>query len=195
MEYVSIDIENVIYRSKGRPIRFPCAYALVKYQAGKITATCSGLIQPPENKYDEHTVQYHHIRPAMTEGISLFPESWTLIKAFVGEFPLIAHFFAFAERSILTDAITYYGLDFPNWRQCACTGEMAIKWEDSRFSKSLQCLAGKHGIPLNHHDPVSDARACLDLALIYRDLIGELAFLSCFKPFEQYEYSEVVSQQ
>lgn len=190
MDCVALDLENIIYSCNNRTYRIPCAYAMVKYQAKQITSTCFGLIQPPENFYDEHTIQYHHINPSMTKDIPFFPDSWNLIKCFVGDLPVIAHFFGFSERNILTDAIQFYQLDLPNWLRCGCTGEMAMKLEEPQQSKGLCNLAKKYKIQLNHHNALSDAEACLQLARRYRSQLEKKDWDDFFKPFQQYEHTK-----
>ncbi|MDO4587264.1 MAG: exonuclease domain-containing protein [Planctomycetia bacterium] len=193
MDCVALDLENIIYSNNNQTYRIPCAYAMVKYQANQRTSTCFGLIQPPENYYDEHTIQYHHINPSMTKDIPFFPDCWDLIKYFVGDLPVIAHFFGFSERNILTDATQFYHLDLPNWLQCGCTGEMAMKLEDENQSKGLFSLAKKYNLPLNHHNALSDAEACLQLALRYQTQFNAKEWAKFFKPFQEYAYTELPS--
>jgi DNA polymerase-3 subunit epsilon len=52
--------------------------------------------------------------------------------------------------------LEYYGLPEPAYER-RCTYQL--------YRKALNVLCAEHGISLNHHDALSDARACAELYL------------------------------
>jgi len=59
---------------------------------------------------------------------------------------------------VLAKTLEYYGMQAPEYEK-HCTYRL--------FGQNLAALCEYYGIELNHHDALSDARACAELYLMY----------------------------
>jgi DNA polymerase-3 subunit epsilon len=111
-------------------------------------------------------IAIHGIRPARTAGAPNFGELWPeLASRLEGQF-VVAHNAAF-DRSVLWRSAEHYGLDaeaqVPRKRWfCTMLHYRAMGYSPAR----LDCCCERHGIGLDHHEALSDARACARLALL-----------------------------
>ncbi len=164
MDFVAIDIENVLIRCRGSSSkRMPCSIGAVKVVDGKITDEYYTLIQPPNNAYDNFTPKIHHITPSMTKDALPFNEILGTLCQFIGDYPVFCHSAKTAEIPILTDALEYYGLQTPDW-SFYCTKEIAKRVGFSRVR--LVDIAKYFHMQFNdHHNALEDARICSKVAL------------------------------
>lgn len=144
-----------------------CAVGIVTVEDGIITEEYHTLIQPPENEYWYRNIMVHGIKPADTLKVptfdALFPE---IQKRLFGK-KIVAHNESF-DRSVLTKTMAYYGLYYDEL-------EIANRWECTvkiyrakGYPKAnLQYCCDRNNIQLNHHEALSDARACAKLYLLH----------------------------
>ena len=143
-----------------------CAVGIITVENGKIVDEYYTLIKPPQNEYDWHCIRVHGITPEQTENAPTFAEVYPEIKKRLQGKTVVAHNEAF-DRSVLQQTMEYYGLDYaelelPNRWQCT----MKICRASSKYpSGSLYECCKVDNIPLNHHEALSDARACAMLYL------------------------------
>jgi len=143
-----------------------CAVGIVTVENSEITEEYYTLIQPPNNEYWYRNVMVHGIKPAETLEVptfdTLFPE---IQKRLFGR-TIVAHNEAF-DRNVLAKTMHYYGLYYDEL-------ELADRWECTcRIYRAkgyrpanLKACSQRHGIELNHHEALSDARACAKLYLL-----------------------------
>ena len=188
--FVSIDFETATSERNSA-----CAVGVVLFEQGSPTDTLSLLIRPPGNRYDGFNTMIHGIGPSDTRRSPGFPEVWEQVAQMLDGRLVIAHNTAF-DLSVLRRSAEHHGYK-PDPFPFACTYRTARSAMPDATSWSLDVLADDFGIPLSHHDPLSDALAAglLWLALPERfgtthsDLLASFGYrlgychLDGYKPF------------
>ena len=161
MTYTAIDFETA------SPERFACSVAIVSVRDGLFVDSYYTLICPPDNIILPNFTAIHGITPEDTQNAPEFPEIFDEIKSRLAGKVVVAHNESF-DRGVLRKHAEFYGMDTTGlnlnepWQ---CTLKLYRK---KGFNPcTLDALAEKHGIPLKHHDALSDARACAELYGIY----------------------------
>jgi DNA polymerase-3 subunit epsilon len=160
MTFTAIDFET----ATGHP-ESACAVGMVLVEDGIIIEEYYSLIQPPNNEYWYRNIMVHGIKPVQTLEVktfdSLFPE---ISKRLFGR-KIVAHNEAF-DRNVLTKTMKYYGLYYDEleiadrW-ECTCK----IYRQKGYKPANLKYCSERNNIVLNHHEALSDARACAQLYL------------------------------
>ncbi len=147
-----------------------CAVGMVRVRAGEIVETFYSLIKPPAGMEiwpsftAIHGITMHDVR-----GAPAFNELWPKINDFFQGDLLVAHNAAF-DRGVLKGCLEYYGIE-----QAVPRFECTVVYSRRAWKKELQSmrlincklntLSNFLGIELNHHDALSDARACAKIFL------------------------------
>ncbi|MEA3318300.1 MAG: 3'-5' exonuclease [Bacteroidota bacterium] len=154
MTFTAIDFET----AKGNR-NSACAVGIITVENGKTIEEYNVLIQPPENDYFWKNIEIHGISPEDTANAPNFKEIYPEIKKRLQGKTLVAHNEIF-DRSVLQKTMAYYDLDYSELN-------LAEPWECtfSMYGRALDVCCEKHNIELNHHDALSDARACAELYL------------------------------
>ena len=134
---------------------------------GKVVAERGWLIRPPANSYDDFNIWIHGIRPSDTEHSPGFDQVWPEVAALIGSRLLVAHNASF-DMSVLRRSAAYWEYEPPPVA-FLCTYRLSKSTWPNRWSYRLDDLAEVFGIPLDHHDYVSDARAAALIALYLCD--------------------------
>ena len=188
--FVAIDFETATSERNSA-----CAVGAVVFEQGSPTERLSLLIRPPGNRYDGFNMLIHGIGPSDTRRSPGFPEVWEQVAEMLDGRLVIAHNTAF-DLSVLRRSAEHHGYE-PDPFPFACTYRIARSAMPDKASWSLDVLADDFGIPLSHHDPLSDALAAglLWLALprqfgtTHSDLLASLGYrlgychLDSYKPF------------
>jgi DNA polymerase-3 subunit epsilon len=161
MTFTAIDFETATgYRNSA------CAVGIVTVEEGIVTEAWHTLIQPPDNIYWGQNIQVHRITPEQTmqapDFFEIFPEIEKRIKGRT----LVAHNESF-DRSVLKNTMGYYALPYEEL-------DLADKWECTMkiyrakgFKPAkLDACCARMGVELNHHEALSDAKACAQLYLM-----------------------------
>lgn len=170
---VSIDFETAhgfkdIYHGEGAAM---CAMGVAIYDRLKDQTTSDYFeIKPDPFKMDQGAFRVHGILLGNLKDKPTFDEVYLdylkplLLKTEL----LIAHNMSF-DKQVLTNAIKYYGYKIPEMNTL-CTMEVCkSRYPNERYS--LDSMARKFGISLEHHNAKSDALACLN---IYRRVCQEI---------------------
>jgi len=148
--FTAIDFETA------QPSRWSiCQVGLVRVEQGRVTEELSLLVRPPDNHYWHRFIEIHGIEPHRTAQAPDFAGIWSRIARFIEGQTVVAHNASF-DGSCLRAALDFYRLPQPNYNRC-CTYQL--------YRKGLAALCEEHRIRLNHHDALSDARACAILFL------------------------------
>lgn len=124
------------------------------------------LIQPPGNEYWPDNIRVHGIKPIQTRNAPVFRDVWDQILPRLKGPVLVAHNAGF-DRAVLYHSAGHYGIDaellFPksSW---FCT--MQHYRSKGYPSCGLAAICLRHEIELNHHEALSDARACAHLTIM-----------------------------
>lgn len=159
VDFVAIDFETAT--SDRASI---CEAGICVVRDGKIVATQSWFVRPPDNKYFYRNIEIHHITPQDTESAPPFPVVWREIMLYLEETPtLVAHNAVF-DISCIRNTLRYYNLDIPDITYY-CTLRAARHIYDFSCNK-LNALCDHFEIPYHsHHRACNDAEMCARLFL------------------------------
>ena len=135
-----------------------CQIGLVQVENGIITVTLNLLVQPPKNYYWSNFIDIHGITPAITKNEPTFDQIWHLVAPFIIGKNVVAHNGFGFDFPVLDKTLFHYGLPIPDYDKY-CTYKI--------YRSNLADLCKEHNIPLDHHNALSDARACAELYLKY----------------------------
>lgn len=135
-----------------------CQVGLVRVENGIISHEISLLVQPPDNNYWPRFVEIHGITPDHTAYSPTFDRIWPTIAPYIINQVVVAHNGPSFDFRILEKTLEFYNVEVPVYQQ-HCTYKI--------YRKSLDVLCVSHNIELNHHDALSDARACAKLFQMY----------------------------
>ncbi|MDE0116625.1 MAG: exonuclease domain-containing protein [bacterium] len=157
--FAAIDFETATAKRSSA-----CALGLVIVDSGRIVDEQSWLIRPPGNEYHSFNSRLHGISASDTEDAASFDQIWSEAAAIAQDRLLVAHNAAF-DISVLMRSAAYHGYTHPE-ASYLCTYRLArSRWPD-RYSWKLPDVCEALGIDdLDHHDPLSDARAAAKVLL------------------------------
>jgi DNA polymerase-3 subunit epsilon len=154
--FTAIDFETA---DRGRDSA--CAVAAVLVEDGQVVDRYYQLIQPPRRDFVFtyiHGLTWDDVRDGPT-----FPEMWADFEAILdrGDF-LVAHNAPF-DRGVLYGCCEVSDIQ-PPAHEFVCTVRLARRtW--NLPSARLPAVCKHLGIPLNHHNALSDAEACAEIAI------------------------------
>ncbi len=162
MNFVAIDFETAVGHNS------ICAVGIITVAGGEIVEEYHQLIQPPDNRYTHWTTDVHGMTSATTANSPRFSEVYSEIKKRISGKTIVAHNESF-DRPALQKTMSLHGLDYSEL-------ELSGRWECTKklYQKlgfkpcDLSTLSQQHNIELNHHEALSDARACAKLYLIHK---------------------------
>lgn len=134
-----------------------CQVGLVRVENGIITKELDILVQPPDNYYWSNFTTIHGITARDTINSPTFNKIWNQIAPFIENQNVVAHNGFGFDFPVLSKTLEYYGMSAPDYNKF-CTYKI--------YKTNLGNLCQEHNIPLNHHDALSDARACAKLYLM-----------------------------
>ena len=137
-----------------------CQVGLVRIENGIITKEVNLLVQPPNNYYWNRFTDIHGIAAKDTINAPTFDQVWQKIVPYIENQNVIAHNGFGFDFPVLDKTLLHYSLTIPNYTKF-CTYKI--------YRSNLANLCQEYNIPLNHHDALSDARACAELYLKYLD--------------------------
>lgn len=132
-----------------------CQVGLVRVEQGNVREEVSLLVRPPDNFYWERFTEIHGIGWEDTAYSPNFAQVWPQLAPFIVGQTVVAHNAAF-DCACLSQTLAYYGLPEPAYER-RCTYQL--------YRKGLKALCLERGIDLQHHEALSDARACARLYL------------------------------
>ena len=154
--FVAIDFETANYYRDSA-----CALGAVRAERGKIVDRFETLIKPPYKNFVFtylHGISWSDVRHAPE-----FCELWPKIESFIkGSMFFVAHNAAF-DRSVLNACCGNYGINVPDF-EFQCTLRIArTTW--NIYPTRLPDVCDYLGIPLDHHNALSDAEACAKIVI------------------------------
>lgn len=135
-----------------------CQVGLVRMENGILVKEINILVQPPDNYYWSRFTDIHGITAKDTANALTFAQVWCQIAPYIENQNVIAHNGFGFDFPVLDKTLEYYNLPTPNYNKI-CTYRI--------YKSNLATLCREYNIPLNHHDALSDARACADLYLMH----------------------------
>ena len=135
-----------------------CQVGLVRVENRIITKEVNLLVQPPNNYYWNSFTDIHGIAAKDTINAPTFDQVWQKIVPYIENQNVIAHNGFGFDFPVLDKTLLHYSLTIPNYTKF-CTYKI--------YRSNLVNLCQEYNIPLNHHDALSDAKACAELYLKY----------------------------
>lgn len=156
-DFIALDFETANQNPNSA-----CAVALVSIENQEITNEVSFLVRPPE--LDFEFTYIHGITADIVADKPTFAELWhTHIRDLVDGQVLVAHNAKF-DIKVLYHSLKQYDIETPPNRYFCSVDLSRRVWRRLRNHK-LNTVAAHLGIPLDHHEALSDARACAYIVL------------------------------
>lgn len=159
MNFTAIDFETATGHH-------PCSVGIVTVENGIIVDEFVSLIKPPNNEYNPFTIRVHGIYPKDTLNAKSFFQVYPEIEKRLKNKVVVAHNESF-DRNVLMKSMLLHGLNYgdlniaPKWE---CTVKI-YKAKGLKPTKLGDCCR-EMKIHLNHHEALSDARACAKLYML-----------------------------
>lgn len=149
-----------------------CALGWARYEQGERVDSGSLLIDPQlaDDEWDGFNISIHGIKPADVRGAPTFADVWGWIAPHAAAGPLIAHNAAFDLGVVRSEL--YRASITPESFRYLCSARLARAAWPEMLSVSLPIVASALDIPLDHHDPRSDAGAAGEILLAAVRAIG-----------------------
>ena len=144
----------------------PCSVGIVTVEEGIIVDEFVTLIQPPNNFYNPFNIQVHGIYPRDTANAKTFVEVFPEIERRLKNRVVVAHNESF-DRNVLSKTMALHGLNYEDLNigsRWGCTVKI-YKAKGFKPAKLSDCCRIMN-IALEHHEALSDARACAKLYLL-----------------------------
>ncbi len=160
MRYVVFDVETPNARNDRMS-----AIGVVVMEDGETVRELYSLVNP-ETHFDSFNVALTKITPFMVRRSPTFPLLWELLEPLMNSGLLIAHNAPF-DMSVLGKCLRDYGIDWKPQANYACTCQMGRRLMPELQDHKLDTMARALNLPLDHHNALSDTRACAGLLRHY----------------------------
>ncbi|MBS2213460.1 3'-5' exoribonuclease [Carboxylicivirga mesophila] len=154
-DFVSIDFEHAS-RHKGSV----CSVGIVSFKDGKILDEYYSLVKPPQNKYEWFTTNKHKLDASHTEKSPEFTEVYSEIKKRIENNIVVAHGAFHTDKHCLEQAMELSNINEDLKLLWVCTQDIC--------NSKLDVACKVCQIELDHHQALSDAKACGFLYELYR---------------------------
>ena len=154
--FLAIDFETANYGSDSA-----CAIGLVRVENGRITAEESRLICPPSPEF--FFTHIHGLTWTDVEFEPTFAGIWDDILPLFDDVDFLAAHNSGFDQKVLKSCCSTYELNPPD-KEFVCTVKLARSLWSVRPTK-LPNVANYLGLELNHHDALSDSRACANIVI------------------------------
>ncbi len=133
---------------------------VVVFENGEIVKEWVSYIKPPKEygKFNWYNIRVHGIKPRMVEHAPTFEELWEELREDV-EGQLIVCHNAMFDTAVLRKLLEFYQIPIPEFSY-VCTVKISQKVWPEMENHKLNTVAEDLGIQLNHHEALSDSRAC-----------------------------------
>ena len=158
LNFTAIDFETANERRASA-----CAVGVVRVRGGQIVEAYQTLLRPRELRVDWRNFQVHGIAEADLHEAPTIADAWADLLPYLHRQPVVAHNSAF-DVSVLEHALRDHHLPIPAFH-CLCSVKLAKAAWPHLERHRLNHVAAHFGIPLNHHDALSDARACAEITV------------------------------
>jgi DNA polymerase-3 subunit epsilon len=123
----------------------------------------------PETHFDSFNVALTKITPFMVRRSPTFPVLWQLLEPLMSTGILVAHNAPF-DMGVLAKCLRDYGIEWKPRAEYACTVRMGRRLMPELPDHKLDTMAGALKLPLDHHNALSDTRACAGLLRHYLEM-------------------------
>ena len=160
--YVVFDVETPNWRNDRMS-----AIGVVLVEDGVRTREFYSLVNP-ETEFDPFNIRLTGITPRMVRNQPTFPLLWELLQPLMERGVLCAHNAVF-DLGVLRSCLRAYGIRWVPSREYVCTCTLGRRLLPDAPNHRLNTLAELLHLPLQHHNALSDTRACAGLLQFYLD--------------------------
>ena len=158
--YVAFDVETPNSRNDRMS-----AIGVVVVEDGEQTTSFYSLVDP-EEPFDAFNIQLTGITPRMVCNQPTFPVLWELLRPLLDKGILCAHNAPF-DLGVLAKCLRDYGIEWKASAEYVCTCQMGRRLLPQAKNHRLNTLAELLDLPLQHHNALSDTKACAGLLQYY----------------------------
>lgn len=155
MKYVAIDFET----ANSSPLS-ACSIGVAVFEKNKPVREYVHLIRPPKEygKFHWYNTKIHGIKPSMVEKEPTFDELWPSLRQDIAGSLIVCHNAMF-DTAVLCKLMEYYQIPVPEFTY-VCTVKISQKIWPEMENHKLDTVSEDLHIRLDHHEALSDARAC-----------------------------------
>ncbi|MDO5784866.1 MAG: 3'-5' exonuclease [Eubacteriales bacterium] len=155
MKFTAIDFETA-----NASMLSACSIGVVEFEDNIPIRETITLIRPPEgyDKFNWYNVRIHGITASMVKNAPTFDEVWQMIHHSIENQLVVCHNAAF-DTVVLCRLLEYYHIPIPEF-DYICTVKVSQKLWPEMENHKLDTVCNDLNIKLNHHEALSDARAC-----------------------------------
>ena len=175
-----LDFSAIDFETANEHRASACAVGVVRVRGGRIVETYATLLRPRVLRVDWRNQQVHGISEAQLHNAPTLADVWPQLLPYLHQQPVVAHNSAF-DVSVLEYSCRDFGLPVPAFHALCSVKLAKLCWPHFERHK-LDHVARQFGIPLSHHDALSDARACAEITV--RALRSGTALPLCYKQRE-----------
>lgn len=158
--YVAFDVETPNSRNDRMS-----AIGVVVVEGGEQTLNFYSLVNP-EEPFDSFNIQLTGITPRMVQTQPTFPVLWELLRPLLDRGILCAHNAPF-DLGVLSKCLRDYGIEWKPAAEYVCTCQIGRRLLPAAPNHRLNTLAELLDLPLQHHNALSDTKACAGLLQYY----------------------------
>jgi DNA polymerase-3 subunit epsilon len=179
-----VDFAAIDFETANKDRHSACSVAIAVVAEGKIVDTYHSLIRPANLYFRKDFIAMHGITRQRVQDAPTFREIWPEIQTRCGTGLVAAHNAVF-DVGVLTACAEEWTRE-PLSGRYLCTLALARSLLPGLPNYKLPTLAGLLGIPLDHHDALSDATACAHLAIHLMGLADEGAISQYCRDFHDF---------
>ncbi|RIW32557.1 exonuclease [Bacillus salacetis] len=161
MDFIALDFEIANHK-----LSSACSLGMVFVEENVIVDKKSFLIKPPGLDVDPDYTKIHGITREMLKDAPSFPEIWSEIHYYFSKRNLFVAHNAQFDMNVLKNTLLEYSIQIPEFEYVCSIPVSTRACRGERIGNSLKERAERFGVVLeNHHDALSDARACAELVI------------------------------
>jgi DNA polymerase-3 subunit epsilon len=161
MDFITIDFEIA-----NRKFNSACSIGICFVENNKIVNEMYFLIKPPNLEMDEDFSSIHNLTIEDLKHAQRFDEVWSKISHYFCKETLIVAHNAHFDMNVLKNCIVEYSLDIPEFNYVCSIPISTRACRGEGIGGSLKDRTERFGVIINeHHNALSDARACAELVI------------------------------
>lgn len=176
----ALDFTAIDFETANEQRASACAVGVVRVRGGQIVEAYETLLRPRELRVDWRNYQVHGIALEQLRDAPTLAEVWPELLPYLHEQAVVAHNSAF-DVSVLEYGCRDFGVPIPTFHSL-CSVKLAKAVWPQLGSHRLNVLADYFNLELDHHDALSDARACAEITV--RAFRAGVNLPLCFKQRE-----------
>jgi DNA polymerase-3 subunit epsilon len=176
----ALDFTAIDFETANEQRASACAVGVVRVRGGQIVDSYATLLRPRELRVDWRNQQVHGIAVEELYDAPTLADVWPELLPYLHEQAVVAHNSAF-DVSVLEYSCHDFGVPVPAFHSLCSVKLSKVLWPQLEHHR-LNDMAAYFGLELNHHDALSDARACAEITV--RALQAGVPLPLCFKQRE-----------